>query len=179
MSRIDGTLRGSARHESEYAIGYHTCAGCDRETPPPPQHVADRLAGAHSTISTIWPFDQWHPPGWIHVSEVGHVCDRCARAVLRLLRLRKEKPVDDVDSDQQILEQNIRAAIDLAHDGLLTAFPPAPVMKENLSSRFGHRTLSYVWETYADYRQGVLRHRIRQIHNVLLGKPADDDEDLQ
>jgi hypothetical protein len=175
---IEGSVIGTSTHRREYNIGYNTCAGCGERTPPPPQHVADDLAAKGSTASTIWPFDHWRPPGWMRLPEVGDICDSCARAVVKLLRLRKQGGIDvPIASDQRLLEENILKAIDLAADGLLTAFPPPPKMRDGAGYRYGHPTLPYVFQTYEDYRQGALRHRIRQIHNVLLGQPADDDPD--
>lgn len=188
MTRIDtNSVKGVARYEREYNIGYQECAGCGVETPPAPQSVIDRLAAERSTVSTIWPFEHWAPTGWMTIREVGHICDACSRAVTKLLRLRKHNPGCEVSEttyaataasdDAVILRENTRRALELANEGLLTEYPPQPVRRRSQADWYGHPTLRFVWENYADYRQGMLRHRIREIHNALSGLPINDDGD--
>lgn len=179
MTRIDNVpQKGSARWEREYCIGYHNCAGCGIETPTPPQHVLDELAATHSTISTVWPFEHWKPAGWMTIREVGEICDACSRAVTRLLEVRHLRlDSTTIVADDMILRDNTRRALELAHDGLLRAFPPDPIIRDNSEYRYGSTTSKRVYQRIEDYRAGELRCRIGEIERALLGLPIRDPED--
>lgn len=180
----DGTRKGSFSRSTDFAIGHHNCYGCRKETPAPPQSVLDELAAAGSTTSTVWPFDHWEPAGWLNIPELGHLCDDCARAVTALLTARRSrKGADPQDvSDVDLLKRNVTAALELATEGLLTAFPPPPSLDAsrsgNAPSNYPYRMPGspYVFRTREDYRFSALRVRIRDIMNALRGVPSDHSE---
>lgn len=190
MTRIaDGHRTGHASYEVKYAIGYHNCYACKKETPDPPQSHLDAEARAGLKSRTIWPFDSpndggWHPAGWMHIPDLGHLCDDCARAVTSLLAARrKRKGADPQDaSDIELLKKNVAAALVLAEEGLLSAFPPPAELNTNrhgnAPSDYPYRMPGspYVFRTREDYRFSALRVRIRDIKNALEGVPSEYDD---
>lgn len=181
MTRIAAGQRvGHAAWSCAYAIGFMTCRACRTETPEPPQKILDDLAAKQSTISTVWPFEHWQVPGWIDIHDYGHICDRCARAVMSLLSARRTRESNPSDGDMTLLEVTVHRAIELADEGLLAAFPPPSRPYEEGSCgdgyRYQHPTKSYVYRTLEDYRAGMLRDQIRQIRAALQGRDLSDED---
>jgi len=173
MSRIvDGTRVGHASWSQDYAIGVKSCAGCGVETPGPPQDVLDDLASRHSTISTVWPFEHWQPPGWSNLTTLGYICAACSRAVMALLAARRGGESQLANGDLAILEENFARALVLVDGGLANGFPPAPLWRSGAERyHFQDPNGDTVYQTQEHYREGMLRKRIRAIGNVLRGKP--------
>lgn len=168
MTRIaDGTRTAHVAYTKEYAIGYHNCYACKAETPAPPQAVLDKLA-LEGVTSTIWPFEQWHPPGWIEIREWGHICDNCARAVAELLKGRRAPQPHTAADDFERLRECASHATALATEALMTDFPPRPT-SEYLADHWSHVYDIATRHTY--YKEQTLRHRIRQIEAALKGAP--------
>ena len=175
MTRIaDGTHLGHASWSREYAIGYHSCAACGKETPGPPQSVFDGLAQQQSTISTVWPFEHWDPAGWLDIPSYGHVCPACTRAIMSVLGSRKADPPPN---DLVIIETAVARAITLANDALLVGNPPPPEPYNGHEGyRYKHPGTPYVYRSITDYHMGWMREQMRIIRSVLTGKPEPTGE---
>lgn len=183
-----GSRAGHASFTRQYAIGRHYCDCCNEQTPDPPQSFLDDLVKHDDQRSTIWPFDGAHhafqPSGW--TKNGGQVlCPACSRAVERFLEARKNlaKPTLTASavsiSDHEILRDCIARAIELAENGLLTKYPPPAEVPGMVLGEFGeYRYMipgsTRAFRTREDYREGMLRRRIREIHAALLGKPFDE-----
>lgn len=181
-------LTGNVSRTVEFNIGHHNCDCCGAETPPPPQRTLDDLAEQNLRASIVWPFEHYEVPGWTQIEKYGRICDRCTRLVMTVLTARKNRNTivakdPSADSDHALLEEATRQALQLADEGLLTAFPPPATIREfptGASREYPYQAPGRraVYRNLGDYKAGELRHRIRQISNVLRGKPADDvDED--
>lgn len=182
-----GTRERHASFTRRYAIGRYHCDCCDAQTPDPPQSFLDELVRRGDSRSTIWPFDNgangaFVPTGWTHGDRV--LCPECSRAVERFLDRRKKSLKDEVTSpragDFEILRECVTKATELAEDGLLASYPPQHVHVDthNFGSTYTYgipgSSPQKVFATRTDYREGMLRRRIREIYCALLGKPFDE-----
>lgn len=183
MTRIaDGVHLGHASWSRAYAIGYHSCTACGKETPGPPQSVLDGLALEQSTIPTVWPFEHWEPAGWLDIPSYGHTCPACTRAVMSVLghSAAGRSAAGRSYGPLTIVETAIARAITLANDALLAGNPPPPEpYSEGIFGdgyRYKHPGTSYVYRTIADYHMGWMREHLRQIRSVLTGKQEPTGE---
>lgn len=165
----------SVSYTVEFIIGHHNCTACVAPTPEPSQAVLDQLAKDGHSSKFVWPFEHWMPPGWMRM-ESGHICDRCARAVMALLSSRKgqESPLDN--DDLVILEDSVQRAVALANEALLTTFPPQPIATDDGDYRYSHPSINAHYRTYDEYRTGTLRQRIREIRDTLCAVRVEKDE---
>ena len=182
-SRIaDEQRTGHASFTRKYSIGYRNCSACKAETPDPPQTVIDALCAKNSTVSTVWPGDQWTPAGWVKL-DGSWLCDDCSRAVNAFLQRRAGAQVrageahpDHLAGNHALLRGNVATALELAQDALLTGKPPEPFVDDH----FVARGEQYRWrlpggapEIFASAEHARLhwfRRRIGEIITALTGK---------
>lgn len=192
----DGTTSAFVAYEVKFAIGFHDCGACGKQTPPPPQAVLNELAEYHPNGGTVWPSAcaraqrelYWKVPGWTSHAELGDICDDCSRAVADLLSSRKKSATGRSKDpgvspayaalDHALLRQCATAALELAEDGLLTAYPPpsvsVPTNSHGMMYGIPGSVPQKAFSTRHDYREGMLRRRIREIRCALLGVPFDE-----